>query len=55
MYVHFHFDIDTFIYEDDVLDSFNKAFRDENNIFDHIYESKYVRNIIRMVLTIYNI
>ena len=35
---------------DVVLDSFNKASQDEDNILDQMYESKYVRIII--ILTI---
>ena len=40
---------------DVVLDSFNKAPRDEDNIFDQIYKSKYVRNIITMNLILLTI
>ena len=39
---------------DVVLDNFNKASWDEDNISDQIYKSKYVR-IFFMVLIIYNI
>ena len=37
------------------LDSFNKIFCDEDNILDQIYNSKYVRIIIMMILIFYNI
>ena len=37
------------------LDKFNKAYRDEDNILDQIYESKYVRIISIMTLILYNI
>ena len=41
---------------DVVLDSLNKASQNEDNIFDQIYiTSKYVRNIITMILILYNI
>ena len=40
---------------DVVLDSFNKKFRDGDNIQDHIYTSKYVRIIIMMIFILYNI
>ena len=35
---------------DVVLDSLNKTSRDEDNILDKIYKSKYVRIIIMMIL-----
>ena len=38
---------------DVVLNSFNKAFRVEDNILDQVYESKYVRIIIMMIFIIY--
>ena len=38
---------------DVVLDSFNKTFRDEDNILDQIYKSEYVRIIIMMILILY--
>ena len=38
---------------DVVLDSFNKAWKDEDNILDKIY--KFVRNFILMILVFYNI
>ena len=40
---------------DVVSDSFNKASRDEDNLLDKIYNSKYIRLIIMMILIIYNI
>ena len=40
---------------DVVLDSFNKAFSDEDYILDQIYNSIYVRNIITMILIFYTI
>ena len=40
---------------DVVLDSFNNASRDKENILDQIYKSKYVRNIITMILILYNV
>ena len=40
---------------DVVSDSFNKPFRDEENILDQIYESKCVRIILVMILVLYNI
>ena len=40
---------------DVVSDSFNKRFRDEDNILDQIYKNKYVRIIIMMILIFYNI
>ena len=40
---------------DVVLESFNKASRDKENILDQIYKSKYVRNIVTMILILYNI
>ena len=40
---------------DVVLDSFNKTYRDEDNILDQIYKSKYVRIITMMILILYNI
>ena len=36
-------------YGDVVLDIFNKASRDEENILDQIYKSKYVRNIFMVI------
>ena len=41
--------------EDIVLDNFNKASQDEDNIVDQIYKSKYVRIISIMTLILYNI
>ena len=38
-----------------VLNSFNKASRDEDNILDQVYKSKYVRIFIMMILILYNI
>ena len=38
-----------------VSDRFNKASRDEDNILEQIYKSKYVRIIIFMILILYNI
>ena len=40
---------------DIVLDSFNKASGDENNILHKIYESIYVRIFIMMILIVHNI
>ena len=40
---------------DVVSDSFNKKFWDKDNFLDQIYKSNYVRNIIKMILIIYNI
>ena len=40
---------------DVVLDSFNKKSRDEDNILNEIFESKYVRIIIMMILIRYYI
>ena len=40
---------------DVVLNSFNKASRDEDNILDQVYKSKYVRIFIMMILILYNI
>ena len=40
---------------DVVMDSFNKASRDKENILDQIYKCKYVRNIITVILMHYNI
>ena len=37
-----------------VSDSFNKTSRDEDNISDQIYRSKYVRICIMMFLIFYN-
>ena len=37
-------------YGDVVLNSCNKASRDEDNILDQVYESKYVRTFIMMNL-----
>ena len=42
-------------YRDVVSDSFNKTSRDEDNILDQIYESKYVWSIIMMISILYNI
>ena len=33
-----------------VLDSFKKAFRDEDKILDQIYKGKYVRTFIMIIL-----
>ena len=38
---------------DVVSDSFNKTPRDEENILDQIYKSKYVRIIIMMIFILY--
>ena len=38
-----------------VWDSFNKKSRDEDNILEQIYSSKYVRIIIMMILILYKI
>ena len=38
-----------------ILDSLNKAFRDEDNILYQMYKSKYVRIIIMMILILYDI
>ena len=43
------------ISRDVVLDSFNRAYLDEFNILDQIYESKYVRNIFILILILYDI
>ena len=43
------------IYGDVVLDSFNKASRDEDSILDQIYKSKIVRIFIMMNLIPNNI
>ena len=40
---------------DVVLNSFIKAYRDEHNILDQVYESKYVRIYIMMILIFYDI
>ena len=40
---------------DVVSGSFNKTFRDEDNILDQIYENKYVRIILVMILILYKI
>ena len=39
---------------DVVSDSRNKTSRDEDNILDKIYKSKYVRIIMMMILILYN-
>ena len=41
-------------YGDFVLNSFNKAYRDEDNNLDKVYISKYVRIFIMMILILYN-
>ena len=38
-----------------VLNSFKKASRDEDNILDKVYKSKYVRISIMIILILYNI
>ena len=38
-----------------VLNSLKKASRDEENILDQVYESKYVRIFIIMILILYDI
>ena len=43
-----------FFLKDVVLDSFNKAYRDENNILDQMNIIKYVRIFIMMILIPYN-
>ena len=40
---------------DVVLDSLNKASRDEDNILNEIYKSKYFRIILMIILIFYNI
>ena len=40
---------------DVVLNSFNKAPRNEDNILDPVYKSKYVRSFIMMILILYDI
>ena len=40
---------------DIVLNSFNKASRDEDNILDQVYKTKYVRIFIMMISILYNI
>ena len=45
----------TFYCGDVVLDSLNKASRDVDNILDQINKSKYVRNIITMMLILHKI
>ena len=40
---------------DFVVDSFNRAYREEDNILDQLYECKYVCKIIMMILILYNI
>ena len=40
---------------DVVLNSFNKASRDEDYNLDKVYKSKYVRILIMMILILYNI
>ena len=40
---------------DVVLNSFNKASRDEDNILDQVWKSKYVRIYIIMILILYHI
>ena len=40
---------------DVVLDSFNKASRDEDKILYQVYKSKYVRIYIMMILILFNI
>ena len=40
---------------DVVLNSFDKASRDKDNILDQVYKSKYVRISIMMILILYNI
>ena len=40
---------------DVVSDSFNKTSRDEDNILEQIYKSKYVCIINMMILILYNI
>ena len=42
-------------YGDVISDSFNKTSPDEDNISKQIYEGKYVRIIILMILILYNI
>ena len=41
--------------EDVVLDSFNMVSRDEDNILEQIYKSKYVRILIMRIFMLYNI
>ena len=40
---------------DVVLNSFNKSSRDEDNILDQVYQSKYVLIFIMIILVLYNI
>ena len=40
---------------DVVLDSFNRAYLDEFNILDQIYNNKYVQIIFMRILVLYNI
>ena len=40
---------------DVVSGSFNETFRDEDNILDQVYNSKYVRIILSMILNLNNI
>ena len=40
---------------DVVLDNFNNASREEDNILDKVYKSIYVRIFIMMILILYNI
>ena len=40
---------------DVVLDSFIKASRDEDNMLDQMYKSKYVRNFIMVILILITI
>ena len=40
---------------DVVSDSFNKTYRDEDNILNQVYQSKYVLISIMMILILYNI
>ena len=42
-------------YGDVVLDSLNNASREKHNILDQIYKGKYARNIITMILFLFNI
>ena len=37
------------------MDSFNKTYRDEDDILDQIYESKYIRIFIMMISILYTI
>ena len=48
-------DGNSFFCGDVVLDSFDKASRDEDKILDQVYKSKCVRIFIMMILILYKI